>query len=444
MASSARRKVGMAGLHSTVFSAGQSDKPAAAGGGPVRLRFKSMPTMVEDEDAEVSQAHQLRPSLSVPVDPADEVADPAQVITGDPVSVFPSLTKQLMADFKAKPDVNANNTAEKDLENKFSSLALAFKTDRLTLQERLDVQRRHRDQAEHNLELETQRFRDQLMQQLSQADEDRPAHLKSLQRQVEIFKQISQRLSSTAEVLGAVQQELRVSHAVEVMTQHVENLRHLYDREHAELEEARRVLASHKLALQEPGATKAGPPGRRRASIAVFAAGRGSPSNGEARPPTVAPPSGSPTNQLMLKRRRNSADGKSFDSITEEKEEEREHDDTGTKPETASDELYRPDEDELRSHVESAVSDELASLRSEQEQLANDLRTLLSRQTGAVVEQTSIAGRVVWDLVRAWPYSREETAHHLRFCCGGLFLVLAVLVLLVPPAFGLRGHQRDV
>ena len=48
-------------------------------------------------------------------------------------------------------------------QNKFSSLALAFKTDRLTLQERLDVQRRHRDQAEYNLELETQRFRDQLM-----------------------------------------------------------------------------------------------------------------------------------------------------------------------------------------------------------------------------------------------------------------------------------------
>ncbi|KAF0304314.1 hypothetical protein FJT64_023861 [Amphibalanus amphitrite] len=40
--------------------------------------------------------------------------------------------------------------------------------------------------------------------------------------------------------------------------------------------------------------------------------------------------------------------------------------------------------------------------------------------------------------------SREEAAHHLRFCCGGLFLVLAVLVLLVPPAFGLRGRQRDV
>ena len=42
--------------------------------------------------------------------------------------------------------------------------------------------------------------------------------------------------------------------------------------------------------------------------------------------------------------------------------------------------------------MESAVSDELATLRSEQEQLANDLRTLLSRQTGAVAEQTSIAG----------------------------------------------------
>ena len=107
-----------------------------------------------------------------------------------------------------------------------------------------------------------------------------------------------------------MQQELRVSHAVEVMTQHVENLRHLYDREHAELEEARRVLASHKLALQEPGAAKTGPPGRRRASIAVFAAARGAAANGEARLPMVATPGGSPTNHLMLKRRRNSADGK--------------------------------------------------------------------------------------------------------------------------------------
>lgn len=333
--------------------------------------------------------------------------------------------------------------------NKFSSLALAFKTDRLTLQERLDVQRRHRDQAEYNLDLETQRFRDQLMQQLGQSDEDRHAQLKSLQRQVEIFKQISQRLSSTAEVLGAVQQELRVSHAVEVMTQHVENLRHLYDREHAELEEARRVLASHKLALQEPGGAKPGPTGRRRASIAVFAAARGAGGigggggvGGEVRPATVAPLSGPPANQLLLKRRRNSADGKSFDSITEEREEEREHEHSETKPETASEELYTPDEEEeLRSHVESVVSDELATLRSEQEQLANDLRTLLSRQTGAVIQQTSIAG-MAWDLVRAWPYSREETAQHVRFCCGGLFLLLAVLVLLVPPAFGLHGTDR--
>ena len=36
---------------------------------------------------------------------------------------------------------------------------------------------------------------------------------------------------------------------------------------------------------------------------------------------------------------------RSFDSITEEKEEDREHDDSEMKPEL-SEELYRPDEDE--------------------------------------------------------------------------------------------------
>ena len=47
---------------------------------------------------------------------------------------------------------------------------------------------------------------------------------------------------------------------------------------------------------------------------------------------------------------------------------------------------------ELRAHMEEAVSDELATLRSEQEQLANDLKTLLSRQRDAVLQQTTTVG----------------------------------------------------
>jgi hypothetical protein len=40
---------------------------------------------------------------------------------------------------------------------------------------------------------------------------------------------------------------MRVSTAVEIMLLHLENLKRSYEREHAELEETRRVLVRHKL-----------------------------------------------------------------------------------------------------------------------------------------------------------------------------------------------------
>lgn len=43
--------------------------------------------------------------------------------------------------------------------------------------------------------------------------------------------------------------------------------------------------------------------------------------------------------------------------------------------------------------------------------------------------------KLVWDVVNAWPYSREQTMVRARYCFGGLFLLLAVMVLLVPPAY---------
>jgi len=338
------------------------------------------------------------------------------------------------------------------------------------------VQRRHRDQAETNLEAETQRLRDQLLT-LSQGEVDRGERLKTLQRQLEVIRQISQRLSRSAEVLGAAQQELRVSRAVEVMTQHVESLRHLYEREHSELEEARRVLATNNIALHEPSTpTKAGPPGRRRASIAVFSS-RPSPHSPQLTPPSPAAllkssptallgkssptaallGKSSPTAALLgngltadsaapqlVRRRRNSAgsgDNDKFGAITEEKEEDHESESRTGEARVAAagapgsaDDAVSPG-DELRAVVEEGVEDELATLRSEQEQLASDLKTLLSRQRDAVLQQTTTVGRLLWDVAHAWPYSREQTLLRARYCFGGLFLLLAVMVLLVPPAY---------
>jgi inositol 1,4,5-triphosphate receptor-associated cGMP kinase len=41
------------------------------------------------------------------------------------------------------------------------------------------------------------------------------------------------------QIYGAVQQEIRVSKAVEVMLTHVENLKRMFEKEHAELEETK-------------------------------------------------------------------------------------------------------------------------------------------------------------------------------------------------------------
>ena len=47
-------------------------------------------------------------------------------------------------------------------------------------------------------------------------------------------------------------QETRISHAVEVMVRHVDNLKRMYEREHQELEETRRVLQENRLMGDQP------------------------------------------------------------------------------------------------------------------------------------------------------------------------------------------------
>ena len=55
-----------------------------------------------------------------------------------------------------------------------------------------------------------------------------------------IYRYSAERVSSSAEVYGAVQQEARIARAIEIMLLHVDNLKRIYDREHAELEDAKK------------------------------------------------------------------------------------------------------------------------------------------------------------------------------------------------------------
>ncbi|XP_073724292.1 inositol 1,4,5-triphosphate receptor associated 2 isoform X7 [Misgurnus anguillicaudatus] len=67
--------------------------------------------------------------------------------------------------------------------------------------------------------------------------------IQRLQKNLEVLIQSMTRVSSRSEMLGAIHQESRVGKAVEVMIQHVENLRRMYTKEHTELLELRENLS---------------------------------------------------------------------------------------------------------------------------------------------------------------------------------------------------------
>ncbi|XP_043983595.1 inositol 1,4,5-triphosphate receptor associated 2 isoform X1 [Gambusia affinis] len=139
--------------------------------------------------------------------------------------------------------LNSVDMTEKDLETAFSQIALAFRCDQYTLKQRLQSEEHARNLAEENIHLELSRGRETLETLKALClDNKRSSILQRLELSLDILGGTVERISSTAEVLGAVHQEARVSRAVELMVAHVESLRRRHDRNLAELEEAENNL----------------------------------------------------------------------------------------------------------------------------------------------------------------------------------------------------------
>ncbi|NXR48671.1 LRMP protein, partial [Hippolais icterina] len=126
----------------------------------------------------------------------------------------------------------------------FLRLSLGFKCDLFTLDKRVKLEERSRDLAEENLKKEITNAVNMLEALVPLCEEDNQAQeiIKKLQKSLQFLSQYAARVASRAEMLGAINQESRVSKAVEVMIQHVENLKRMYAKEHAELEELKQVL----------------------------------------------------------------------------------------------------------------------------------------------------------------------------------------------------------
>nr|XP_020476371.1 protein MRVI1-like [Monopterus albus] len=139
--------------------------------------------------------------------------------------------------------LNSVEMSEKDLEAAFLQIALAFRSDQYTLKQRLQAEEHARNLAEENIQLELSRGRETLETLKGLClDSMRSKVLQRLELSLAILAGTVERISNTAEVLGAVHQEARVSRAVELVVAHVENLRRQHDRNVAALQGARVLI----------------------------------------------------------------------------------------------------------------------------------------------------------------------------------------------------------
>ncbi|XP_062898336.1 inositol 1,4,5-triphosphate receptor associated 2-like isoform X2 [Mobula hypostoma] len=132
---------------------------------------------------------------------------------------------------------------EKEVESAFIHLSLAFKSDMFTLKQRLQVEEHARDVAEENVHKELEECKETLKKlEAVCMDGRRQKFLKELEKYLQVLEASITRVTSHAELLGALHQEARVSQGMQVMIRHVENLKCLHAKEHAELQEMRRTI----------------------------------------------------------------------------------------------------------------------------------------------------------------------------------------------------------
>ncbi|XP_053721511.1 uncharacterized protein mrvi1 isoform X2 [Synchiropus splendidus] len=131
---------------------------------------------------------------------------------------------------------------EKEVENAFVQLSLAFRNDNYTLETRLKQAERERNLTEEDTEKELEEFKNMLKMTSPQWQnmEQREAYQRLVET-LSVLRRLATRLSSRAELVGAVRQEKRMNKATEVMMQYVDNLKRTYEKDHAELMEFKKL-----------------------------------------------------------------------------------------------------------------------------------------------------------------------------------------------------------
>ncbi|NXO97481.1 MRVI1 protein, partial [Certhia brachydactyla] len=158
--------------------------------------------------------------------------------------VMPSISDVLLRKLRVHKSLPGSSPplTEKEVENVFVQLSLAFRNDSYTLESRIQQAERERNLTEENAEKELENFKAAITSSahLWHHYEHREAYQKLLE-DIAVLRRLAARLSSRAEMVGAVRQEKRMSKATEVMMQYVENLKRTYEKDHAELMEFKKL-----------------------------------------------------------------------------------------------------------------------------------------------------------------------------------------------------------
>ncbi|XP_048878122.1 inositol 1,4,5-triphosphate receptor associated 2 isoform X2 [Brienomyrus brachyistius] len=197
------------------------------------------------------------------------------------------------SDENKEEDKDSLSQSEKEIETEFHRLSLGFKCDMFTLEKRLRLEERSRDLAEDNMKREVSSCQGLLLALIPLCGDDNQSMeiIQRLGKNLDILIQSMSRVSTRSEMLGAIHQENRVSKVVEVMIQHVENLRRMYTKEHAELMELKETLIQNERSFgslerddfrnKKMSGSQYYKPSTRRVSIAVIPRNSGGPANSD-------------------------------------------------------------------------------------------------------------------------------------------------------------------
>ncbi|XP_058789433.1 uncharacterized protein LOC131663213 isoform X3 [Phymastichus coffea] len=170
---------------------------------------------------------------------------------------FPSLTDQKLreagiSNFNDIETEIKESLSEEELKKKYTAFSVGLGADRMTLSKRITLSRRFRDQDEKNLQMEVSKMEKSIKDLAPLCiDSESVAKVEQAKQDLEMISRCASRISRSAETLGAVQEERRVSRAVLLVDKYLQTLRAKCEKLTAELVETKRILAENNIMLEE-------------------------------------------------------------------------------------------------------------------------------------------------------------------------------------------------